>query len=114
MGKGVGDDFRDGKMTLPVILAYARGSADDRDFWRAAIAGERVADDDLAHAIQLLRTSDAIVRDDRAGAPLRPPGDRCSGRVPGEQGQGRADRSRRVRGRPRLLDRRALGTIRCA
>ena len=26
MGKGVGDDFRDGKMTLPVILAYARGS----------------------------------------------------------------------------------------
>ena len=27
MGKGVGDDFRDGKMTLPVILAYARGSA---------------------------------------------------------------------------------------
>ncbi len=25
MGKGVGDDFRDGKMTLPVILAYARG-----------------------------------------------------------------------------------------
>ena len=41
MGKGVGDDFRDGKMTLPVILAYARGSADDRDFWRAAIGGER-------------------------------------------------------------------------
>ena len=26
MGKGKGDDFRDGKMTLPVILAYARGS----------------------------------------------------------------------------------------
>ena len=51
MGKGVGDDFRDGKMTLPVILAYARGSADDREFWRAAMAGERVADDDLAHAV---------------------------------------------------------------
>ena len=30
MGKGVGDDFRDGKMTLPVILAYARGSDEDR------------------------------------------------------------------------------------
>ena len=39
MGKGVGDDFRDGKVTLPVILAYARGSADDRAFWRAAMAG---------------------------------------------------------------------------
>ena len=60
MGKGVGDDFRDGKMTLPVILAYARGSAHDRDFWRAAMGGERVSDDDLAHAIALLRSSDAL------------------------------------------------------
>src|SRR6476620_3929121 len=51
MGKGVGDDFRDGKMTLPVILAYARGSEADRAFWRSAIHGERVSEDDLAHAI---------------------------------------------------------------
>ena len=60
MGKGVGDDFRDGKMTLPVILAYARGSADEREFWRAAMTGERVADDDLVHAVRLLRTSGAL------------------------------------------------------
>jgi octaprenyl-diphosphate synthase len=60
MGKGVGDDFRDGKMTLPVILAYARGSEDDRAFWRSAMAGERVSDDDLAHAIALLRTTEAL------------------------------------------------------
>jgi octaprenyl-diphosphate synthase len=60
MGKGVGDDFRDGKMTLPVILAYARGDEADRAFWQSAIGGERVSDDDLAHAIQLLRSSDAI------------------------------------------------------
>jgi octaprenyl-diphosphate synthase len=60
MGKGVGDDFRDGTMTLPVILAYARGSEADRAFWRAAVTGERVADDDLAHAIRLLRSSEAI------------------------------------------------------
>src|SRR5258708_21289417 len=39
MGKGVGDDFRDGKMTLPVILAYGRGSEDDRAFWRSVIGG---------------------------------------------------------------------------
>ena len=50
MGKGVGDDFRDGKMTLPVILAYARGAEDDRAFWRAACRRAH-ADDDLAHAI---------------------------------------------------------------
>jgi octaprenyl-diphosphate synthase len=60
MGKGVGDDFRDGKMTLPVILAYARGSEEDRGFWRAAIGGSRVSDDDLAHAIMLLRDTDAL------------------------------------------------------
>jgi octaprenyl-diphosphate synthase len=60
MGKGVGDDFRDGKMTLPVILAYARGNEADRAFWRSAIGGDRVSDDDLAHATGLLRSSDAL------------------------------------------------------
>jgi octaprenyl-diphosphate synthase len=60
MGKGVGDDFRDGKMTLPVILAYARGSEADRGFWRSAMAGERVSDDDLAHATALLRSTEAL------------------------------------------------------
>jgi octaprenyl-diphosphate synthase len=60
MGKGVGDDFRDGKMTLPVILAYARASEADRSFWRSAIGGERVSDDDLAHAIALLEGADAL------------------------------------------------------
>ena len=60
MGKGLGDDFRDGKMTLPVILAYARGSADDRAFWRSAISGERVSDDDLAVAVKLLTSADAL------------------------------------------------------
>ena len=60
MGKGVGDDFRDGKMTLPVILAYARGSDVDRVFWGSAMHGERVSDDDLAHAITLLNSTDAL------------------------------------------------------
>jgi len=60
MGKGVGDDFRDGKMTLPVILAYARGSEPDRTFWRAAIGGELVSDPDLSRAIQLLHDSGAL------------------------------------------------------
>jgi octaprenyl-diphosphate synthase len=60
MGKGVGDDFRDGKVTLPVILSYARADASGREFWRAAMQGERVSDEDLAHATGLLRSSDAI------------------------------------------------------
>jgi octaprenyl-diphosphate synthase len=60
MGKGVGDDFRDGKVTLPVILAYARGTAEEREFWKQAIVGHRTSDADLAHATELLRKHDAI------------------------------------------------------
>jgi len=60
MGKGVGDDFRDGKMTLPVILAYARGDGADRDFWRSAIIGDRVSDGDLAEAISLVGSTGAL------------------------------------------------------
>ena len=60
MGKGRGDDFRDGKVTLPVILAYARGSADDRAFWKAAMQGDRISDDDLAHATRLIQETAAL------------------------------------------------------
>ena len=60
MGKDTGDDFRDGKVTLPVILAHARGSAEDQKFWRDAMEGRRVSDDDLAHATRLLRESGAL------------------------------------------------------
>jgi len=54
MGKGKGDDFREGKMTLPVILAYARGNDEERRFWQEAIAGFRTEDADLAHAEALI------------------------------------------------------------
>jgi octaprenyl-diphosphate synthase len=60
MGKDAGDDFRDGKVTLPVILAYARGNAEEKQFWRQAIAGHLTSDDDLAHATRLLEKSGAI------------------------------------------------------
>ena len=60
MGKGQGDDFRDGKVTLPVILAYARGSAEERAFWKAAMQGDRVSDEDLAHATGLIIQSGAL------------------------------------------------------
>jgi octaprenyl-diphosphate synthase len=60
MGKGKGDDFREGKMTLPVILAYARGTEDERSFWRDAIAGFRAEDEDLAHAVELIGRHDTV------------------------------------------------------
>lgn len=60
MGKGKGDDFRDGKMTLPVILAYARGTEDERRFWRDAIAGFCTEDEDLAHAVELINSHGTV------------------------------------------------------
>jgi len=60
MGKDQGDDFREGKMTLPVILAHARGDAEERKFWRDAILGHRSSDEDLAHAISLIEKHNAL------------------------------------------------------
>jgi octaprenyl-diphosphate synthase len=65
MGKGVGDDFRDGKVTLPVILAVARANPEERQFWREAMEGSRNADADLARATRLLHDCGAI--DDTIG-----------------------------------------------
>lgn len=62
MGKGVGDDFRDGKVTLPVILAIARGSAEERAFWHDAIMGHKNSDADLAHAKTLLEKHGTITK----------------------------------------------------
>ncbi len=54
MGKDQGDDFRDGKITLPVILAYARATAEEKKFWEAAMLGNRTSDADLEEAKRLI------------------------------------------------------------
>jgi octaprenyl-diphosphate synthase len=46
LGKNTGDDFREGKVTLPVILSYRRGTQKERDFWKRAI--EEGVNDDAA------------------------------------------------------------------
>ena len=59
IGKSVGDDFREGKITLPVIIARRRGNADDIAFWDRALQPELQKDEDLAHAIHLIRSTGA-------------------------------------------------------
>lgn len=60
LGKNVGDDFREGKITLPVILAYARGDAAERAFWDRAIGKGQQTEADLAEAMTLLARHDAL------------------------------------------------------
>jgi octaprenyl-diphosphate synthase len=54
LGKTVGDDFREGKVTLPIILAFRRGTAEERQFWRRTIAELDQQDGDLQHAMVLM------------------------------------------------------------
>jgi octaprenyl-diphosphate synthase len=60
LGKDVGDDFREGKVTLPVVLAYRRGTVADREFWRRTIVNGEIGDADLAHAVALLDRTRAL------------------------------------------------------
>jgi octaprenyl-diphosphate synthase len=54
LGKSVGDDFRDGKITLPVVLAYRAGSAAEQEFWHRTLEQEDQQEGDLARAIDLM------------------------------------------------------------
>jgi octaprenyl-diphosphate synthase len=60
LGKNVGDDFREGKVTLPVILAYRRGTKAERTFWKRAIEDNVVDDAALEKAIGLMARHGAI------------------------------------------------------
>ena len=60
LGKTVGDDFREGKLTLPVIVAYRAGNATERAFWERTIEASEQTGSDLAEALRLIAACDAI------------------------------------------------------
>ena len=60
LGKNTGDDFREGKVTLPVLLAYRRGTETERAFWKSAIEDGQSSDENLDHARILMQKHDVI------------------------------------------------------
>ena len=60
LGKTVGDDFREGKISLPVILAFHRGNDDDRNFWQRTLEDQEQTEGDLEHAIHLMEKHVAL------------------------------------------------------
>ena len=60
LGKAIGDDFREGKVTLPVIRAYNLANDEQRAFWHRVIVEQELDDSDLNKAIVLLRKSGAL------------------------------------------------------
>ena len=68
LGKTVGDDFREGKITLPVLLAFARGTDEERAFWRRTLEDRDQSDSDLATPQALIAPPRRAGRHHRARA----------------------------------------------
>jgi octaprenyl-diphosphate synthase len=60
LGKTVGDDFRDGKITLPILIAFSRGDAEERAFWRRTLEKCDQHPGDLERAVQLIERRGAV------------------------------------------------------
>ena len=60
LGKEVGDDFRDGKVTLPVILAYENGAPEEKDFWKRTLENQEIGEGDFEQAAKIIRKYDTI------------------------------------------------------
>src|SRR5256714_3029469 len=75
LGKNIGDDFREGKITLPVVLAFRRGSQKEREFWRRTLEQGQIARGDLETAITTMHKhralADTIARARHYGAMAR-------------------------------------------
>ena len=60
LGKNTGDDFREGKITLPVVLAFRRGGPEDRAFWSRTLEGGEIGEGDVERAMTLMRKHRAL------------------------------------------------------
>ncbi len=60
LGKNIGDDFRDGKITLPIIHAYARGTNEEKQFWQRTLGEQNQTELDLANALHVLNKYQAV------------------------------------------------------
>lgn len=60
LGKTVGDDFRDGKITLPIVYAIERADEDERTFWKRTLEDGEQSDDDLERAMTILARHNAL------------------------------------------------------
>ncbi len=60
LGKNIGDDFKQGKVTLPIILAYLRSNNNEKEFWKKTIENLHQDQDDFKKAISIIKKYDCI------------------------------------------------------
>jgi octaprenyl-diphosphate synthase len=60
LGKNVGDDFREGKITLPVVLSFRRGNEAERAFWKRVLEQGDIEEGDLETALATMKKHRAL------------------------------------------------------
>jgi len=60
LGKNVGDDFREGKITLPVVLSFRRGNEAERAFWKRVLEEGKIGEGDLETALATMKKHRAL------------------------------------------------------
>ena len=105
LGKSIGDDFREGKITLPLVLAFRRGSEEERQFWRCCVEAGRQEAADLEQAIELMDRHGALTDTVERGPPLRRHGPRRPRDLPRQPDQAGARRRHRLLHRAGALKR---------
>lgn len=83
MGKSVGDDFREGKMTLPVLKALSKANAAEKAFWQRTMADVDQTDNDLAEAQAILQKHKALPESLAAARDYAAKGKKCLEKLPG-------------------------------
>ena len=60
LGKSVGDDFREGKITLPIVLAFRDGDDEEKAFWRRTLEDLEQKKGDFRRAVAMLERAGAL------------------------------------------------------
>lgn len=60
IGKKVGDDFREGKLTAPILIALENASGKEKEFWKRTLSMQNQTKDDLPKALDILKSYQAI------------------------------------------------------
>jgi octaprenyl-diphosphate synthase len=83
LGKSVGDDFREGKMTLPVLKALSKATPAEKQFWQRTMGDLDQTDEDLAEAQTLLKKYKTLPESLAAARDFAAKGKRCLDKLPG-------------------------------
>ena len=60
LGKNTGDDFKEGKITLPIILAYGRSNDKEKKFWQKVISKLDQNNGDFEYALEIINKYNCI------------------------------------------------------